>query len=139
MRSPTIAKLTARNVRPLHTHDCTACVFLGILDGLDLYACKDGSLIRRFGERSSYGSLPADIAPPAGSPYAFAAVLLARSAVPGFTPNTYRSVYPIEPHGVLRPIASKRAFHDAAERDAREVRDGIAAKRAAEETTECTG
>jgi len=77
------ATITDRNVSPTFTHDCEDCLFLGSLDGDDLYVCKDG-YTRRFGndgeQCGSLGSLA-----PAGTPYAFAAKL----AQSGRPPHAY--------------------------------------------------
>lgn len=86
-----VAKLVRRAVRPVHTHDCAQCRFLGRLNGEDLYHCpNDGSFIRRFGsEGGQYGSL-GSMTPP-GSPYALAAVLLQRRLGGQIPANEYRA------------------------------------------------
>ena len=43
-----VAKLVARNVKPIHEHDCPLCMFVGRLDGMDLYICqKPGQSVYR--------------------------------------------------------------------------------------------
>jgi len=88
-----IAKLVARNVQPIHDHDCACCRFIGRLDGEDLYHCRSGSVIARRGsDGPEYRCLPFDVMPavgsfPAGTVYAFIAVIIARK----LPPNAYRS------------------------------------------------
>jgi hypothetical protein len=92
------AFLIARNVQPLHTHDCDQCIFLGRCDSADLYVCKGGGArvprlsleyVRRFSSKpADYASL-GDLAPP-GSVYALCAALVKRLG-PTFQPNEYRT------------------------------------------------
>jgi hypothetical protein len=90
-----VAKLVARNVRPVHSHDCSTCKFLGRLDGRDLYVCSraastDGTRMRefvaRFGptdrEYTSLGDWT-----PEGTEYSLARQILLR----GLPPNAYRT------------------------------------------------
>ena len=89
------AKLVARNVKPVHTHDCSACRFLGRLNGKDLYVChratdtggrKVQEFVARFGssdrEYTSLGDWT-----PEGTEYSLAAEILRR----GLPPNAYRA------------------------------------------------
>ena len=50
--------------RPLFTHDCDHCVFLGRLDGVDLYFCGRRTVLYRYGnDGANYGSVTtADLA-----------------------------------------------------------------------------
>jgi hypothetical protein len=88
-----IAKLVARNVNPRFSHDCARCLFVGQLDGEDLYACGAGgeaSLVRRFGDDGpDYGSLPAEFRPE-GSAYALAGKL-ADLVCDGAAPSAWRT------------------------------------------------
>ena len=74
-----VAKLVSRNVKPVHSHDCAACSFLGRLNGKDLYHCSlHGEYVaRNSSEPHDYGALPVDLVPD-GSPYSLAHALLAR-------------------------------------------------------------
>jgi len=89
-----VAVLVSRFVKPVHTHDCKGCTFLGRLDDQDLYTCMQGGVgltyIRRFGsDGPDYGSL-GDHTPP-GSAYAFAAKLdEIRKKTPTFRPCAWR-------------------------------------------------
>lgn len=81
----TVARIVARNVAPIHEHDCSACTFLGRLDGDDLYHCPNfgGALIARHSSRpSDNGSFGLDmrLAPAKGTPYALALALYALGA-----------------------------------------------------------
>ncbi len=83
-----IAKLVAKNVSPLHTHDCEECKFLGTAAFpervVDLYVCTDKTLIYRYGVNGEYGSVPGDMwnIVKEGSPYALARELVKRNKIP---------------------------------------------------------
>lgn len=85
METPRVARCVRKNVRPRYAHDCEDCVFVGSLDGKDLYVCsKTGEFVSRYGSGGpKYGSL-GGLTPP-GTDYALAAKLAAR----GGTPNAY--------------------------------------------------
>lgn len=103
----TIAKLIARNVSPTFAHDCPHCLFLGTLDGCDLYYCprtanRFGEICYRHGnDGPAYGALPLNLASACrgdGSPYSLILALVDRFAASGhpsawthepFTPNAY--------------------------------------------------
>jgi hypothetical protein len=99
MSAGRIAKLTARNVRPVYAHDCNICIFLGALNGNDLYFCPapsprdESSVIARFGARDEeYKSLPEDSVShlPVGSILKFVAVLTEKyRKTANFVPNAY--------------------------------------------------
>lgn len=77
-----VAKLVRKNVRPAHEHDCSACQFLGQLDGSDLYVCPEHlDIVARHGVDGEYRSLPIGMAfslKDDGSVYSFAQKLLDR-------------------------------------------------------------
>lgn len=95
-----LASIIARNVRPCFKHDCKHCVFLGSLDGQDLYVCTahgGTTYQRRMSSRPDhYGSVDAPSVPllAKGSPYALAAALdaIRHSRGKGFRANAYRTV-----------------------------------------------
>lgn len=92
-----VAKLVSRSlVRPVFTHDCGACRFLGRLDGHDLYFCPThGEYSARYGnEPHQYSSL-GDFTPP-GSPVSLARQLNERH----LPPRAYRSAPSTPPRGV---------------------------------------
>lgn len=77
------ATLVKRNVKPSHEHDCSACQFLGQLDGSDLYVCTQHfDLVARHGVDGEYRSVPLGLAMAHhrddGSVYSFAQKLLSR-------------------------------------------------------------
>ena len=82
-----IAKLISKaTVKPVHTHDCTSCRFLGRINNHDLYVCASGEYSARYGsdgpQYSSLGSFT-----PEGSPVSLAKALHAR----GLPPREYRA------------------------------------------------
>ena len=89
-----LARLVARNIKPKFARDCEACLFVGRLDGQDLYLCGgDGSYLRRYGnEESQNGSLGRMA--PEGSAYALIRELVRREVLG----NEYRSMPLLEMH-----------------------------------------
>ena len=66
-----VARLIKENVRPFYKHDCDQCVFLGRLDGKDLYVCNETNFIGRFGDKPrQYGCMVDHT--PTGTTYSFA-------------------------------------------------------------------
>lgn len=78
----TVAHIVARNVNPTFKHDCCRCVFLGKLDGKDLYFCpgEESVVIRNGSNEPQYCSLYVGIVDqlPNGSPYKLGATLWAK-------------------------------------------------------------
>ena len=76
-----LAKLVAKNVSPLHTHDCEECKFLGTAAFpervVDLYVCTDKTLIYRFDSEGDMWNIVKE-----GSPYALARELVKRNKIP---------------------------------------------------------
>lgn len=79
------AVVVARNVQPLHPHDCDHCRFLGQVEQgsevADLYICDEqGATIARYGEGGNYLCAPTEIIPEAGSIHALIRALDERDA-----------------------------------------------------------
>ena len=84
-----LAKLVAKNVSPLHTHDCEDCKFLGKASfperDLDFYVCSDKTLIVRHGSLGYQNAArDADLWDTIGSGTAFALAreLVKRNKIP---------------------------------------------------------
>lgn len=95
-----IARLIARNVKPMHAHDCPDCLFLGHLGGDDLYVCHNAEtgaeyICRGSSGEGDYGCCPGEFVDLTtnGSVYRLAAKLYDRNLKEkGWTPNKYRLV-----------------------------------------------
>lgn len=81
---------------PKFLHDCAECMFLGTVDGIDLYHCPgDGCYIKRTGDRPEQnGALSVDFAPfPPGTEYALALAIHNRAGK-DFRPRVYTTKVP---------------------------------------------
>lgn len=71
------ARKVQSNILPRFEHGCDRCLFLGSLDGSDLYYCRAcGDYIRRYG--SEDWERDVNPIPAKGTPLAFAHVLLVK-------------------------------------------------------------
>lgn len=89
-----IARPVAVASSPIHQHDCEDCMFLGSIDGKDMYHCAaDGCYIKRTGSRPEQnGALSMDFAPfPPGTEYALAMEIHNRAGK-NFQPKVYKTL-----------------------------------------------
>lgn len=89
-----LARLVRRQVSPVFRHDSESCVFLGRLDGQDLYFYPPaGTLLGRFGNEPHEHRILGESSPE-GSPYSLARELMRRKVYG----NEYRSMPLLELH-----------------------------------------